>query len=156
MKRLFTGLAIACGCAVMIQAQETKTTTKTEVSGEKAQTVTYAGCLQTAPATKSYMLAKVVPIGRTTSTEVGTSGATTSTTTTYALVPGERIEFEQHVGHKVEVTGMMIPAGDSKVETTTKTEREGAPDSTTKETTKSDNATPQFRVTSIKALAEAC
>jgi hypothetical protein len=156
MKRLFTGFAIACGCAVMIHAQETTTTTKTEVSGQKAQTMTYTGCLQTAPETKGYILAKGIPVGQTTSTEVGTSGTTTSTTTTYALVPGERIEFQQHVGHKVEVTGMMIPAGDSKVKTTTKTEREDAADSKTKETIKSDNAMPQFRVTSIKTTAETC
>ena len=50
----------------------------------------------------------------------------------------------------------MIPAGDSKTTTTTKVEREDAPDSKTKETVKSDNALPQFRVTSIKKVADSC
>ena len=50
----------------------------------------------------------------------------------------------------------MIPAGDTKTETTTKIEREGAKDTTVKEKTKADNAMPQFRVTSIKDLAERC
>jgi len=87
---------------------------------------------------------------------VGTSGATTTTSTTYVLVPAEKVELQTHVNHKVEVTGVMIPAGDSKIETKTKTEREGAPDTTTKETVKSDNAMPQFRVISIKNVADTC
>jgi len=71
-------------------------------------------------------------------------------------VPAEKVELQQHVNHKVEVTGLMIPAGDSKTETKTKVEREGAPDTTTKETVKSENAMPQFRVISIKSVAENC
>ena len=72
------------------------------------------------------------------------------------VVPGEKIELETHVGHKVEVTGEMIPGGDSKTKTTTKVEREDGPDTKTKETVKRDDALPQFRVTSIKNLGESC
>ena len=95
-----------------------------------------------------------MPVGRTTTTEVGTAG--TTTTTRYILVPGEKVEFQPLVGHKVEVTGVMIPAGQSKTETKTKIEREDAPDTTIKETVKSDSTMPQFRVISIKNLAENC
>ena len=143
--------------AVGLHAQDTKT--KVEVKGDDAKRVTYSGCVQTGTETRSYVLAKVVPVSQTTRTEVGTSGntTTTTTTTTYALVPGETIELQQHVGHKVEVTGVMIPAGDSKVETTTKTERENDRDTTVKETVKTEGAPmPQFRVLSIKQLAETC
>ena len=158
MSRTFTSFAIALSCAVALQAQEkTTTTTKTEVRGKDAKTVKYTGCMQTGTEPRSFMLAKVVPVGRTTTTEVGTSGAsTTTTTTTYALVPGGKVEFQQYVGRKVEVTGMMIPAGDSKTETKTKIERKGAPDTTIQEKTKTDDATPQFRVISVKNLGESC
>jgi hypothetical protein len=42
------------------------------------------------------------------------------------------------------------------VTTTTKVDRDHAPDSKSKETVKSDNAFPQFRVLSVKNLAERC
>src|SRR6185503_2689212 len=105
--------------------------------------------------TRTYMLSKVVPVTRTTET-IGTAGTTSTTVTSYMLVPGETVEIQQHVGHKVEVTGTLIPAGDTKTETKTKVEREDGKDTTVKETTKTDNAMPQFRVTAIKDLAEKC
>src|SRR4029078_10011774 len=111
MSRMFASFAIALGCAVALHAQGTTTTTTTEVKGNDAKTVTYSGCMQTGTEPRSFVLAKVVPVGKT--TEVGTSG-TTTTSTTYMLVPAEKVELQQHVNHKVEVTGVMIPAGDSK------------------------------------------
>jgi hypothetical protein len=154
MRRYTLALSMALGIAIAAHAQETttRTTTKTE-KGDKSQVVTYTGCVQTGTETKSYILDKVVPIGRTTT--VGPTG-TTYSTTTYALVPGEKVEFQQFVGHKVEVTGVIVPAGESKTETKTKIEREGAPDTNIKEKTKSDHAMPQFQVTSIKHLADSC
>lgn len=147
MSRAITSFAIALGCAVALHAQDattTTTTTKTEVKSDVAKAVSYSGCVQTGTEARSFVLAKVVPVGRTTTTEVGTTGTTTTTTTTYALVPGEKIEFQPHVGHKVEVTGIMIPAGDAKTDTTSKAERPG------------DSAMPQFRVISIKEVADNC
>jgi hypothetical protein len=153
MRRYALALSMALGIAIAAHAQETTTRTTTKTEGDKSQTVTYTGCVQTGTETKSYILDKVVPVGRTTT--VGPTG-TTYSTTTYALVPGERVEFQQFVGHKVEVTGVMVPAGESKTETRTKIEREGAPDTNIKEKTKTDRAMPQFQVTSIKHLADSC
>jgi len=158
MTRSIAALAVAlgCSCVIGLSAQDTKTTTETKTEGAKAQSVTYTGCMQTGTETKSVILAKVQPVGSSTETAVGTSGVTQTTTTTYALVPEEKVDLQTHVGHKVEVTGMMIPAGDSKTKTETKIEREGAPDTKSKETVKSDNALPQFRVVSIKDTNESC
>ena len=101
------------------------------------------------------MLDKVVPVTRTTTTETPTSSTTTSSTS-YVLVPGETVQVQEHVGHKVEVTGMLIPGGDSKTETTTRVDREDAPDSKTRERVETRNAMPQFRVTALTALADKC
>jgi hypothetical protein len=156
MKRFFAATVVALGCSVAFaHAQDTKTTTVTKVDGKAPQTVTYTGCVQTGTETKSFILNHVAPMSRSTTT-TGTTGSTTTTTTTYTLVPDQKIELETHVGHKVEVTGMMIPAGESKVTTTTKVDRENAPDSKTTETVKSNNAYPQFRVLEVKNLAESC
>jgi len=151
--------AIACSCVIGVSAQDTKTTTETKTEGAaaKATTVSYTGCMQTGTETRSVVLAKVQPVSSTTETAVGTGGvATTTTTTTYALVPAEKVEFQTHIGHKVEVTGMMIPAGESKTTTETKVERDDAPDTKSKETVKTNNPLPQFRVTSIKDTNERC
>ena len=78
----------------------------------------------------------------------------TTTTTTYALVPDQKVELVKHLGHKVEVTGILIPAG-KKVETKTEIEREHGKDTKITEKSKDGNL-PQFRVTSIKHLAETC
>ena len=157
MKRMFAAAIVFAfaGSAALLNAQDTKTTTVTKVDGNAPQTVTYTGCVQTGTETKSFILSKVVPMSRS-ETTVGTSGTTTTTTTTYALVPDQKIELQTHVGHKVEVTGMLIPAGDSKTTTTTKVDRDDAPDTKTKETVKSDNAMPQFKVISVKNLADRC
>jgi predicted extracellular nuclease len=159
MTRSIAALAVVlgCSCVIAVSAQETKTTTTTKTEGAKATTVSYTGCMQSGTETRSVVLAKVQPISRTTETTVGTSGvATTTTTTTYALVPDEKVEFQTHLGHKVEVTGMMIPAGESKTKTETKVEREDAPDTKAKETVKTNAPIPQFRVMSIKDLNESC
>ena len=36
--------------------------------------------------------------------------------------PGDKVTFDQYIGHRVEVTGVMIPGGDGKTETKTKIE----------------------------------
>ena len=156
MRRFMTSFAFALGCtAIALNAQETKTRTETRSSGGQAQVVTYTGCVQTGTEAKTYVLDKVVPVTRTTTTETPTSSTTTSSTS-YVLVPGETVQVQEHVGHKVEVTGMLIPAGDSKTETTTRVDREDAPDTKTRERVETRNAMPQFRVTSIKTLADKC
>jgi hypothetical protein len=59
-----------------------------------------------------------------------------------------------HLG--MPVTGMMMPAGKSKTETKTKVEQSG--ETTRTETTKTNGSrsTHQFRVISVKQLAESC
>lgn len=156
MSRFITSFAFALGCmALAAHAQETTTKTETKSSGGPVQTVTYTGCVQTGTQAKTYVLDKVVPVTRTTTTETPTSSSTTSSTS-YILVPGEKVQVQEHVGHKVEVTGMLIPGGNIRTETRTRTEREDADDTRTRERVETKNAPPQFRVTSIKTLAETC
>ena len=154
MRRFITSFAFALACTgLAAQAQETTTKTETRSSGGQAQAVTYTGCVQTGTQSKTFVLDKVVPVTRTTTTETPTSSTTTSSTS-YVLVPGDTVQVQEHVGKKVEVTGMLIPGGNTRTETTTRTEREDAPDTKTRERTETRNATPEFRVTSIKTIGE--
>ena len=68
------------------------------------------------------------------------------------LVPGETVQVQESVGKQVEVTGTLIPAGNIQTETTTRTEREDAPDTKSRERVETNNAPAQFRVTSIKTI----
>jgi len=153
MKRFITSFAFALGCtAVALSAQETRTKTEVKSSGGDPQVVTYSGCVQTGTQAKTYVLDKVVPVTKTTTTETPTSSTTTQTTS-YVLVPGgESVTVQEHVGEKVEVTGMLVPAGNTRTETTTRTEREDAPDTKTRTRVETKNAMPEFKVTSIKKI----
>jgi hypothetical protein len=148
-----TGAVLALG--LVVNAQDTTIKSETKTSGAQAKTVSYTGCVGAGTETRTYVLSKAVPITRTTET-IGTTGSTSVTETSYLLVPGQTVEVQEHVGHKVEVTGTLMPAGDSKTETKTTIERDDAPDSKVKETVKADNAMPRFTVTSIKDLGERC
>ena len=101
-------VALTVAFTAAMNAQEVKSTTK--ITGDNVKPVNFTGCLQTGTQSSSYVLDKVVPVGQTTKTEAtGTAGEITkTTTTTYALVPGERVEFQKMVGHKVEVTGVLL------------------------------------------------
>ena len=155
MKRFITSFAFALGCtAVALNAQETRTRTETKSSGAAPQTMTYTGCVQTGTQAKTYVLDKVVPVTKTTTTETPTSSTTTQSTS-YVLIPGgESVTVQEHVGQKVEVTGTLIPGGDSRTETRTKTERDDAPDTKSRTKIETENAKPEFRVTSIKNIGQ--
>ena len=70
----------------------------------------------------------------------------------FGVAGGNGLVTLENVGKKVEVTGTLIPAGNIRTETTTRTEREDAPDTKTRERVESRNAPAQFRVTSIKTI----
>lgn len=160
MKRFLGMSATAAGFALMLglhaAAQQQPPTSgsaddQTKIKAEHAQTTTFTGCLQTGTAAKTYMLDKVVP---TKTTEiVGTSGET-ATVTKYELIPSEEVQLEEHVGHKVEVTGVLVPAGKGEAKIKTESKLPGERERTEAKIEK--GATPQFRVISIKKLADTC
>jgi hypothetical protein len=151
--RFATPLAAALVCASLaVHAQDATVKSQTKIEGDKAKMVTYTGCLNAGTQTQTFVLDKVVPVTTTKTTEVaGTGGTITSTSTSYILVPGEKVTLQQHVGRKVAVTGLLIPKGETK--TTTKIEGSGGD---TKVTTKTDSDKPQFQVMSVKELNEPC
>jgi hypothetical protein len=155
MRQFIVAVAVALAGSFAAHAQESTIKSKTTVKDGDVKPVTFTGCLQSAAEHEGFVLDKVVPLSSSTKTEVtGTTGEVTRTTsTTYALIPAERVELQQYVGRKVEVTGIRIPAG-AKVETETKVEREDQKDIKTRDKSKSD--VPQLRVTSIKRLADSC
>jgi hypothetical protein len=151
--RFVTSFAAVLVCATIgLNAQDATVKTKTKVEGDNTKMVTYTGCVNAGTETRTFVLDKVVPVTTTRTTEVaGTGGSISTTSTSYFLVPGEKVTLQQYVGKKVEVQGMLI-SGDSKTKTEIK--REDAPD--TKITTKVENDKPRFQVISVKDLGQPC
>jgi len=153
MKRFSTSLALVFGCAALmvphIQAQSTETKTKTKT--DHASVVTYTGCVATSGQAKSYVLQNVVPLERTTTQRADGSS---STVTTYALVPEATVQLAPQIGHKVEVQGILVEPGHGDAEVKTKTEVNGKDQKSKTEIERGPY--PQLRVTSMKPLGESC
>jgi hypothetical protein len=153
------GLMFSFGIAT--HAQETSPNAKKSKidmkDGGGVQTVTFTGCVRTGAGPHVYILERVAPVSRTTTTEAtGTSGAVSTSAPTYALVPRENVELQTHVGRKAEVTGIVIPAADSKTGTKTKVKREGEPEAKVEEKSRADSDRPRLQVISVKPLQEPC
>ena len=154
MKRFSTTLSLALGCAALlaphVSAQSTETKTKTKT--EHASVVTYTGCIATSSGqSRTYVLQNVVPTERTTTTRIDGS---TSTTTTYALIPEATVQLEPQVGHKVEVQGVLVEPGHGEAEVKTKTEVNGKDEKTKTEIERGPYQ--QLRVTSVTPLGGSC
>ena len=153
MSRVIAAVAVVLAFTFTSSAIGQDVKTKTKIKGDDAQTVTYTGCVQSGPQTRSFVLNKVVPVGQTTETTTDAAGvSSTTTTTTYALVPSDTVQITEYVGHKVEVTGMLVPKGEMRTRTRTKVGDE----TVKKEETKTESDLPQFRVISIRNLSERC
>ena len=148
MKR-FATIVLALGCVSLVHAQSDKV--KTQVKADDgARVVSYSGCVPSTPA-RTYVLEHVAPVSK--STTVNGDGSTT-TTTSFALVPEASVQLEPQVGHRVEVTGVAIPAGHGDADIKTKTKVNGKEERSKVEVDKTSY--PQFRVMSVKATGESC
>ena len=163
MRDLVIAMAIAAAAVAAVPAQEIKTETRVKVDDGKP--VVYTGCVGSAQGTQSFILEDAVPVAmKETKTEAtvdatGLPQTTTTTTTKYVLVPGDKVDLSRNLGSKVEVTAILIPAGDDhvKVETTSKTEVNGkrTQEVETKEKIPQGKVA-QLRVLSVKQVSERC
>ena len=132
--------ALVCGLGLTVHAQDSKVKSKTRTDRD-ATPVTFTGCVQSGSETRTYILDQVVPVSRTTTTETtGTSGEVTRTSTTYLLVPGDKVELQSHVGHKVEVSGTLV----EKPRTTAAASAPGA------------TPAPTLKVDTVKMIGATC
>lgn len=157
MRRQLLALTLSLGCAVALNSSASAQKTKVKVDDGKA--VTYTGCVETGTTEQSYVLQRAIPMARSERTETsitpdGSTVSRTTTTTSYALVPESTVQLKEHVGHKVEVTGVVIPAGKGDTEYKAKIETDGS-----KQVTKGKverGPLPQLRVLSVRPRTESC
>ena len=159
MRRQLFALAIAAGFAYSLHGVAYAQKQKVKVDVEDGKSVTYTGCVQTGSVAKTYVLEHPVPISKTQTTEVGTTGngdtvTTTTTTTRYMLVPQGNVQLEQSVGHKVQVTGVLVPAGKGDTDYKAKVKTDGKEEKIKGEI--EQGPVPQFRVISVRPSTESC
>jgi hypothetical protein len=190
MKRLIPACAFALAAAVTAQAQDQTVTTKSRVEADDARTLVATGCLEQTLDTKAFSLVDAVGVtGDELSTKtrvstdvddneasvktesrarvdgderpVGTSG----TMKNYALSPRAGVDLTPHVGKRVEISGIMVPAakGDKDAEVSireeTKVDGDHGADGKVKTRVEADiqrGAHPQLNVLSVKAVPGDC
>jgi hypothetical protein len=167
MRRVLSSCVFALVAAVSVSAQDTTIKSETRIKADDAKVMTVTGCLSGGPDVYVLNNVSVAQVPGTTDDDkakkpVGTSGVAAS----YDLVSPQGLSLASHVGHKVEVVGVVVdPAkkgdDDAKIQIKERTEvqREDAPDSKVETTTKARIArgpSAQFAVTSLKSVSPIC
>ena len=156
MKRFIPTCAIAAALAVSVHAQDSKTTTRTQVKADDAKAITATGCLVPGLAPGSFALRGAITArgeevtSRTqTKTEVDRDESRVRTETRtkadgdhnrvgagsvvmYDLSPRAGIDLAAHAGQQVQLTAVMLDRGkgdaDVKIKEDTKVDREHGSD----------------------------
>ena len=164
MTRFVSTCAIAAALAVGLHAQDSKTTTRTQVKADDAKAITATGCLVPGLAPDVYALrGSIIARGEEVNTKtrtkadvdrdearVRTDSKTKAegdhdrvgggTVVLYDLSPRAGVELAPHVGQQVQLTAILLDRGkgdaDVKVKEDTKVDREDAPDSKAKSESK--------------------
>lgn len=164
MRRVLSMCALAvCVGAIPAYAQNAKVESKTKVKADDAQVVSMTGCLEGGP---SVFLLSHAMIPKDQAKKLRKIVGTTGTQDTYELTPQQGVELAGDVGHKVQVTGVMVPAATAhdkhanvEVKEKTKVEAEHQPDQKSESKTKAEIAKadhPMFSVVSIRDVEPSC
>ena len=159
MRKIIPGCALALCLAVSANAQDAKIKTETKVKADNGKVMTMTGCL-TGGAGSDFMLSQVER-SKKDRDAVGTSGSLP-----YALMTRDGLDLGPHIGQKVEVTGVIVPAAskgdhDDKIQVNekSKVEIDGAPDKHNEQKTEvkvQRGAVDHFMVASVKDLNTTC
>ncbi len=134
---LFLPLAFSLALVVYAQIQ---TGGKGSASYEKNWDMRITGCLQTGSEPNTYILNNV---SMSRSRTGGTPNEMARTETSYKLIPEGNLDLKDHIGHKVEVTGML-----KKEEKSSEYSSSSSPSGMSQ--------TPELRVSSIRHISEKC
>lgn len=160
MKKLLPTCAIAAALAAGVHAQDSTSTTRTQVKADDAKAITATGCLVSGLAPGAFALRGAVTargeeVTSTTRTKTDVDRdesrvrsetrtkadgdhdrVRSGTVVLYDLSPRAGIDLAAHVGQQVQLTAIMLDRGkgdsDVKITEENKVEREGARDSKTR------------------------
>ena len=164
MKRFISTCALAAALAAGVHAQDSNSTTRTQIKADDAKVITATGCLVAGLTPDAFALrggivarGEEVTSKTQTKTDVDRDGARvrTDTRTTadgdhdrvgpgsvvlYDLSPRAGVDLASHVGQQVQLTAIRLDRGkgdaDVKIKEDTKVDREHAPDAKSKSESK--------------------
>jgi hypothetical protein len=163
MVRTISPCVLALFAAAAVHAQDTTIKSETRIKVDDAKVMTISGCLGGGPT--SFTLSNVVAASVPSQKDDRKTGGSPGLLESYALVPRDGVALAAHVGHRVELTGVVVPPAtkdnDAKIEVKEQTQvkRENAPDSKAETTTRARIARgpeAQFAVTSLKMVSPVC
>lgn len=119
MKRMLIATGLALTVAVSLAAQTPATPAdRDQAPGKAAQSaaaeksVTLKGCLRAGDQPDTFVLADAAPATAATGTTGAATGAAAAAKQTVRLIGSPSgMNLKDHVGHTVEVTGMVVPQG---------------------------------------------
>ena len=185
MRRFIPSCAIVAALTAGLAAQDSTVKSRTDVETDDAIAVSLTGCLRQDAITGRYTLAGTVAaagedvstrtkvktdvddddveVKVTTKAEADDAVGTSGTLTRYVLVPRANVTLAPHVGKRVQVSAVMLEAGetDAEVEIKDKTniDTDDAPDATRRSRTEIEiEGVPhgQYAVVSVKPLEGPC
>src|SRR6478735_12323619 len=104
-RTLLSGL-VALLAAASLHAQDTTIKTETKIKADDAKVMTIAGCLRGGPTDFVLTNASAADTADKKDKSVGTAGVVQS----YALVPRAGVALAPHVGHRIELVGVVVEA----------------------------------------------
>jgi hypothetical protein len=155
---LMVGLMLTGAAA---DAQDTKVTTTTKVKADNGTAVTLAGCVMIGGST-SFLLTNITSQH----IEHDKHDKAAAPSASYALLEREGLDLGSYINHRVELTGVFVPAatkGDDddkiKITETTEVDVKNGPDkkASSSETVKvARGPVNQFLVATVKSVAPTC
>src|SRR5207248_8242725 len=117
--------------SVAVSAQDSKAKSKTNIKADDARVMSMTGCLRQDPVTSAYLLEGTTAVagdnvttksrvktdvdrkGTTVKGESRTTGdhgavATGGALATYALLPGDNVSLDSHVGEQVQISAIAV------------------------------------------------
>jgi hypothetical protein len=186
MKYTIPAVALAAALAVPVSAQDSTVKSRTKIKADEAHIMSMTGCLREDPLTHSYTLIGTMAsagdelksktkvktdidkddtkVKATTKTSADDGAvATAGSMTTFNIRPSDEVTLSQHVGHRVQISAVMVDPGhkdaDVKIEDKTKIDPEHGDDATARGKAKVEvprSAFGEYTVVSVKSLGTTC
>jgi len=136
MRWILTSCVVVLLAAVTLGAQAA-VKSETQAKADEAKVITIAGCLRGGPSVFVLTNASAAPAGK--DKVVGAPAIADA----YALVPRDGVTLAPHIGHRVELVGVVAATAPDPKTGTTRARIPGVP-------------SEQFAVTSVKMVSPVC
>lgn len=185
MRLIIASAIVALATAAAANAQDSKTTTRTNIKADDARVMSMTGCLrqeitpgvfaldgtaatagkelQTTSKVKTDVDKDKVTVKGKSETKADGAVATAGSGSTFLLVPGNNVDLASHVGQQVRISAIQVKPGhgdaEVKIKDKTRVDNEHSPDAKSETNTKLElprSPAGQYSVMSVTPTGESC